>query len=68
MKTDHLDIQGMTCGHCVMTVRKELGKLSDVTIEDVQIGKAIVRYDEAKVSRKDIIRAIDEAGYKVLQP
>jgi len=65
MKTQELTIEGMTCNHCVMHVKKELSKLSDVTIEDVQIGKATVSYDDAKVSTKDFAIAIENAGYKL---
>jgi len=66
MKTQELTIEGMTCNHCVMHVRKELSKLSDVIIEDVQIGKAKVQFDEAKVSPNDFARAIENAGYKLV--
>jgi copper chaperone len=66
MKSQELTIEGMTCGHCVMHVRKELSKLAEVIVEDVKIGKARVQYDEAKVSHEDLVRAIDEAGYKLI--
>ncbi|HCV43430.1 MAG TPA: copper chaperone [Bacteroidetes bacterium] len=66
MKSVDLKIEGMTCGHCVMHVKKELSKLSDVKIEDVQIGKARVQYDETKVGPQDFVRAIDEAGYRLV--
>jgi len=66
MKTQDLKIEGMTCGHCVMSVRKELTKLAGVKVEDVQIGKARVQYDESRVKRQDIERAVEEAGYAVV--
>lgn len=66
MKTQELTIEGMSCGHCVMHVKKELSKLSGLTIENVEIGKARVRYDEAKVTSDQISKAIEEAGYKLL--
>jgi copper chaperone len=66
MKTIELRIEGMTCGHCVMSVKKELSKLADVEAEDVQIGKARVRYDETKVGPQDLAHAIDEAGFKLV--
>ena len=66
MKSEELQIEGMSCGHCVMSVKKELGKLSDVRVDEVQIGKARVEYDETKVSHEDLVHAIDEAGYKVV--
>ena len=66
MKSQELRIEGMSCGHCVMSVKKELGKLQNVEIVDVQIGKARVRYDETKVDRQDLARAIEEAGYRLV--
>lgn len=66
MKSDELRIEGMTCGHCVMSVKKELSKLADVKVEEVQIGKARVQYDETKVGVQDFARALDEAGFKLV--
>ena len=66
MKTQDLTIEGMSCGHCVMHVKKELSKVSGLTIENVEIGKARVQYDEAKVTTDQISKAIEEAGYKLL--
>jgi copper chaperone CopZ len=65
MKTEKLEIEGMSCQHCVMHVRKELSKL-DVNIRDVQIGSAVIEYDEKKVKREDLQKAVDEAGYRVI--
>ncbi len=65
MKTAELKIEGMTCGHCVMSVKQELTKLPDVRVEDVQIGSARVAYDEAKVSEADFAKAVEEAGYSL---
>ena len=53
----------MSCNHCVMAVKKELMKLPDVRVKDVQIGSASVAYDEAKVTPAQILAAITEAGY-----
>ncbi len=66
MKTQELKIEGMSCGHCVMSVKKELGKLAGVIVEDVQIGKAKIQYDETKVSSQMIADTIDGAGYKLV--
>ncbi|MGE5401804.1 MAG: heavy-metal-associated domain-containing protein [Ignavibacteriales bacterium] len=65
MKSEHLEIEGMSCSHCVMHVKKELSRL-DVNIRDVQIGSADVDYDEDKISRKDLEKAVKEAGYRVI--
>jgi copper chaperone len=66
MKTQEFKIEGMSCGHCVMAVRKELSRLDNVKIDDVQIGKAKVEYDESKTQESLIISAIEEAGFKVI--
>ncbi len=66
MKTQELKIEGMTCGHCVMSVKKELGKVPGIVVDDVQIGKAKIHYDESKVTEQVLARAIDEAGYKLV--
>ena len=66
MKTEELRIAGMTCGHCVMHVKKELSKLQHVQVDDVQMGKARVQYDDAKVSVMDFAQAIERAGYKLV--
>ena len=66
MKTQELKIEGMSCGHCVMSVKKELGKLDSVVVEDVQIGKAKIHFDESKITAKLLADTIDGAGYKLV--
>ena len=56
MKTKEFIIEGMSCGHCVMAVRKELSKLDNVKIDDIQIGKAKVEFDENKTQESLIIK------------
>ncbi|MDP2303375.1 MAG: heavy-metal-associated domain-containing protein [Ignavibacteria bacterium] len=67
MKKKEILIEGMSCGHCVMAVKKELSKVENLIVEDVQIGKAIVTFDESKINENTIIAAIDEAGFSVKQ-
>lgn len=66
MRIQDLNIEGMTCGHCVMHVKKELSKLQHVQVDDVQIGKARIQYDETRVSVMDFAQAIERAGYKLI--
>lgn len=66
MKSHELTIEGMSCNHCVMHVKKELGKVSGLEIEDVQIGKARVRYEESSVSPQRVAQAVEDAGYKLI--
>ncbi|MEK7672242.1 MAG: cation transporter [Bacteroidota bacterium] len=66
MTTREFRIEGMSCNHCVMSVRKELEKLPGVASNDVRIGAALVSFEESKVSEEKIKAAIKEAGYVVL--
>ena len=59
-------IEGMSCNHCVMSVKKNLSKL-DLKEVEVEIGLAEVEFDESKVKEKEIIETIEEAGYQVVK-
>lgn len=66
MTTQTLEIGGMTCGHCLRSVKDALGELPGVTLEEVRIGKAVVMFDEATVRSETIAEAVRDAGYEVL--
>jgi len=66
MKILDLKIEGMSCGHCVMAVKKELGKLNGVTVESVEVGKARVQIDETAITPERLAKAVEEAGYRVV--
>lgn len=63
MERLNMEIQGMTCGHCVGAVRQALTKLDGVTITSLAVGRAEVAYDPTKVNPRSIFAAIDDAGY-----
>ena len=65
MTEQTIRIQGMTCNHCVMSVRRALAAIEDVDVEDVQIGNALVRFDGSDEKQKEIDTAIENAGYSV---
>jgi copper chaperone len=60
-----LKIEGMSCQHCVMSVKKALGSVRGVSSADVSVGSAKIVFDESKTGKEDITRAIQKAGYKV---
>lgn len=62
----HVSIEGMTCHHCVMAVKKELTKIQGLVVKDVQVGSADVEYDESIVDPAHIRLAIQDAGYVAL--
>lgn len=65
MTTYEIPIQGMTCQHCVSSVKSALEHLpgvheAQVSLED---GKAVVRADEDGASLQQMREIIEEEGY-----
>lgn len=63
--TTTIKIEGMSCQHCVMRVKKAIDAVEGVISSDVSIGSATVQFDESKTKKDKIIEAIEKAGYKV---
>ena len=63
-----LNVEGMSCSHCVNAVTKAVTALDGVSGVNVSLeGKTVtVDYDAAKVSLESIREAIEEEGYDVV--
>jgi copper chaperone len=61
-----LDIEGMSCVHCVRAVVTGLGGVPGVAGADVKIGQAVVDHGP-RVSLARLREAIELAGYKVAE-
>jgi copper chaperone len=64
MKTVELDVQGMSCGHCVKAVEKALARVPGVARAEVSIGHAKIECEE-QVPRDALVAAIADAGYEL---
>ncbi len=60
-----IKIDGMSCQHCVMRVKKAFETLPGISGLDVKIGSASVTYDESAIKREDLEAAVEAAGYRV---
>lgn len=60
-----LKIGGMSCQHCVMTVKKSLDALEGVSSSEVSIGTASVIYDDTVTDRDTVLNAVRKSGYKI---
>ncbi len=60
-----LKIDGMSCQHCVMSVKKAIDGVEGVSSSDVAVGSATVAYDKSKTSSETISSAVTNAGYKI---
>ena len=65
MAETKMEIEGMSCQHCVMAVKKALGGVPGILESNIQVGSAAVKYDESKIKKEEIEAKIENAGYKV---
>lgn len=68
MSTNEYQVTGMTCGHCEMSVREEVGEIDGVS--DIQVsaetGKLVVS-GPGEIDDAAVVAAVDEAGYKAVR-
>jgi copper chaperone len=62
-----LNVQGMSCDHCVKTVEGSVGELNGVSSVKVNLkaNTVDVEYNNQEVSLDKIKEAIDDQGYDV---
>ncbi|MGO1544475.1 MAG: heavy-metal-associated domain-containing protein [Gulosibacter sp.] len=66
MTTTTYQITGMTCGHCEMSVREEIGEINGVTsvAASHEHGTAIVE-SATSLDVSAVRAAVEEAGYEL---
>lgn len=69
MTTSTYTVTGMTCGHCVASVREEVSELPGVTAVEVDLptGRLTLTSD-APVDPDAVSKAVAEAGYALSTP
>ena len=61
-----ITVTGMSCGHCVSSVREEVAGIPGVTAVDVDLASGTVTIDSERQVEADAIRsAVEEAGYRL---
>jgi len=62
-----LQVAGMSCNHCKMSVEKALQGLTGVStaVVDLAAGTARITYDAAEVNLEAMKKAVTDAGYEV---
>ena len=68
MSTSEYQVTGMTCGHCEMSVREEVGTLPGV--QDIEVshetGRLVITSAEP-LDDAAVLAAVDEAGYQAVR-
>ena len=60
-----LKIEGMSCQHCVRSVKKAVDSIDGIRSSDIAVGSAVVVYDDTKTNRDAIALAVKNAGYQI---
>ena len=68
MVASEYQVTGMTCAHCEMSVREEVGEIAG--IDDIQVsaqtGKLVVAAADG-VDDSEVLAAVEEAGYSAVR-
>ena len=59
-----LEIEGMSCDHCVESVREALGGVSNAVVRSVEIGRAEVDAGP-EATREQLVGAVEAVGFDV---
>ena len=63
MRSLIVQVDGMSCGHCVSTVRMALSRTPGVQLRTMQMGRAELTLDESITSPDQVTSAVEQAGY-----
>jgi copper chaperone len=58
-------LRGMTCSHCVLSVREEVSDVSGVSAVDVDLASGRMIVTGTNISDDAVRAAVDEAGYEI---
>jgi copper chaperone len=58
-------VEGMTCGHCVLSVREEVSEVGGVSAVDVELASGRLTVTGRRVSDDAVRAAVADAGYQV---
>ena len=61
-----ISIDGMSCNHCVSSVRSALSECSGASVVDVTIGEAVVEIENGKPSDEHLKAAVEDIGFEVI--
>lgn len=64
MRSATISIEGMTCGGCVVSVKRVLERVPGVSDLSVEVGEARVTVDDA-VDEATLRQTVERAGFEV---
>ena len=64
-ETRAFTVEGMTCAHCVLSVREEVSEVPGVSAVDVDLASGCMTVSGEHVDEDAVRAAVAEAGYEV---
>lgn len=68
MTANEYQVTGMTCGHCELSIREEVGELAG--IQEIQVsaqtGRLVVS-STGEIDDAAVLAAVEEAGYSAVR-
>lgn len=65
MSTQTYNVEGMTCGHCELSVQEEISEIAGVTGVKADHSSGNVEVTGEGYTDEQIAAAVEEAGYKL---
>jgi copper chaperone len=65
IQTRDYTVGGMTCSHCVLSVREEVAEVAGVSAVDVDLASGRMTVSGQDVDDEAVREAVAEAGYEV---
>ena len=65
MRSATMVIDGMTCGGCVVSVKRVLERVPGVSDLQVEVGEARLTVDDALVTEATLRQSVERAGFEV---
>ena len=62
-----LQVEGMSCNHCKMSVEKAVKELGGEAVVNLAEKTVTVSFDSAKTNLEDIITELEDLGYDVVK-
>ena len=59
-------VKGMTCGHCEMSVKEEVGEITGVTAVTAEHATGAVTVEGEGFTDEQVAAAVKEAGYELV--
>lgn len=68
MTHENIQVEGMTCGHCVETVTQAVNSLEGINQVSVDLDQKLVRvdFDESRTNLDAVSSKITEVGFEVV--